>query len=97
MPHRHRRLVRIVVGDPKRKKQRMRPRKYDATKILKVLKKFWYFLDCMFGKRLAPTLKTMLLLLEKYGEIEADGNVREKLFTISSATIDCLLSHDGGN
>ncbi len=84
-------LVRIVVGEPKKKSRRKRPRKYDE-KVLKVLKKIWYLFDCMCGKRLAPTLKAMLPLLEKYGEIEVDEEVREKLLSISPATIDRRLS-----
>ncbi|VUT26916.1 MAG: Integrase core domain protein [Candidatus Methanolliviera sp. GoM_oil] len=84
-------LLRIVVGAPKRKKKRKRPRRYD-DKVLKVLKKLWFLLDYMCGKRLAPALKNILPLLEKLGEIEVDEETRKKLFSISPATIDRLLS-----
>jgi len=83
--------VRIVVGGVKRRQKRKRPRKYDAE-VFKVLKKIWYLFDFMCGKRLAPTLKSMLPVLEKYGEIEVDEGLREKLISISAATIDRLLS-----
>jgi hypothetical protein len=46
----------------------------------------------MCGKRLAPALKNILPLLEKLGEIEVDEETREKLLSISPATIDRLLS-----
>ena len=84
-------LLRIVVGAPKRKKKRKRPRRYDA-KVLKALKKLWLLLDYMCGKRLAPALKNILPLLEKLGEIEVDEETRQKLISISPATIDRLLS-----
>jgi hypothetical protein len=84
-------LVRIVVEAPKRKKKRKRPRRYN-DKVLKALKKLWLLLDYMCGKRLAPALKNILPLLEKHGEIEVDEETREKLFNISPATIDRLLS-----
>ena len=83
--------VKIIVGKARKKEPGKRPRKYD-DKVLKTLKKVWYIFDCMCGKRFAPTLKSMLPLLEKHGEIDFGEEVKEKLLTVSPATIDRLLS-----
>lgn len=87
--------VKIVVGNPKlkKKKQKRKPRKYDQDVII-VLKKIWYIFDCLCGKRLAPVLRSMLPILEKYHEIEVSPAVREKLLTISPSTIDRVLSKE---
>lgn len=78
-----------VVGIRKQKKEgrRKRPRKYDGV-VLKVLKQIWYLFDCMCGKRLVVVIRNNLTLLEKYGEVDIDKEVREKLMSISAATVD---------
>ena len=82
-------LVQVVGGQPHRSKKhrRKKPKVYDE-RVFKVVKKIWYLFDCMCGKRLVQVLRTMLPLLEKYGEVELDEQLREKLNTISAATID---------
>ena len=86
-------LVKLVVGRPRRAKRRLRPQRYDQE-VLSVLKKIWYVFDYMCGKRLVVVLRTMLPVLESFGEIRLTCGVRDKLLTISAATIDRLLQHE---
>ena len=86
-------LVKLVVGQPRRAKRRLRPRRYDQE-VLVALKLIWYVFDCMCGKRLVVVLRTMLPMLESFGEIELTAPVRGKLQTISAATIDRLLQQE---
>ena len=86
-------LVKLVVGRPRRAKRRLRPRRYDQE-VLAALKPIWYVFDFMCGKRLVVVLRTMLPMLESFGEIEFTAQVRGKLNTISAATIDRLLQHE---
>ena len=86
--HRDGQVVKIVVGQ--RRRRRKVWRNYDAqTKA--ALKNVWYIFDCMCGKRLVVALRTMLPILEKFGEISLEPEVRQKLMRISAATIDRLL------
>ena len=86
-------LVKLVVGRPRRAKRRARPRRYDQQ-VLKALKQIWYVFDFMCGKRLVVVLRTMLPTLESFGEIQVSAEVRAKLLTISAATIDRLLARE---
>jgi hypothetical protein len=85
--------VRVIIGARKKKVKRNRPRKYDDD-VKKALKKVWYIYDCICGKRLAPVLRTMLSILYKFKEVDFSLEVREKLESISAATIDRLLSSE---
>ena len=49
-------------------------------------------MDCICGKRLAAILKEVVPRLERYREIRIEAEVREKLLSISPATIDRLLA-----
>jgi len=49
-------------------------------------------LDCICGKRLAPMLKEVIRIIERYKEIKLDLGTRKKLYKISAATIDWLLA-----
>ena len=86
-------MVKLVVGRPRRAKRRARPRRYDQE-VLKALKQIWYVFDFMCGKRLVVVLRTMLPVLDSFGEIPLTAEVRAKLLTISAATIDRLLQHE---
>jgi hypothetical protein len=85
--------VRVIIGARKKKVKRNRPGKYDDD-VKKALKRVWYIYDCICGKRLAPVLRTMLSILYKFGEVDFSSEVREKLESISAATIDRLLSSE---
>ena len=59
--------------------------------MLKALRQIWYVFDFMCAKRLVVVLRTMLPVLDSFGEIPLSAEVRAKLLTISAATIDRLL------
>ena len=84
-------IILVEDGRVKRKKKSKRPRKY-GTKVFEPLKKIWFICDCICGKRLAPYLPEIIPVLERWGEIELEEEVREKLLQISAATIDRLLA-----
>ena len=86
-------LVKLVVGRRRRAKRRARPRRYDQE-VLKALKQIWYVFDFMCGKRLVVVLRTMLPVLDSFGEIPLSAEVRAKLLSISAATIDRLLQRE---
>jgi len=56
-----------------------------------MIKKIWFLMDCICGKRLAPMLGELIGVLERFGEIELESEVKEKLLNVSPATIDRLL------
>ena len=80
-----------LVGDLGRSTKRCRPRIYDG-KVLEGLKKIWAILDFICGKRLAAILPEVIPVLEQHHEIKLDAATREKLLTISAATIDRALA-----
>ena len=64
---------------------------YDQD-VLVALKELWKICDYICSKRLAPFLSEIIPALERWGEIKLNLKVREKLWKISVATIDRLLS-----
>ena len=70
-------LVKLVVGRPRPAQRRVRPRRYNQE-VLVALKLIWYVFDCMCGKRLVVVLRTMLPMLESFGEIELTASVRRQ-------------------
>ncbi len=83
----------VIMGDVRKRKLPKRARTYDE-KVLGVLRKVWYIMDCICGKRLAPVLQEVVGRLQRYREITVDPEVREKLRRISPATIDRLLAKE---
>lgn len=81
----------VLVGDLTKRVKRNRPRTYDE-KVICALKKIWFIMDCICGKRLGPILGELIPILENYQEIELDTTTKEKLLTISAVTIDRLLA-----
>lgn len=63
-----------------------------GPEVLPPLRKIWGVLNCPCGRRLAAAIPEMVRVLEKFGEIELSGEVREKLLSVSSATADRLLA-----
>lgn len=72
---------------------RHKPRTYDRE-VLRALGQIWVWVTCdgLCGKRLAPYLPEILPVLERCGELKITAQVRQKLLTISAATIDRLLA-----
>ena len=82
-----------VVADASTSSHRTYKKTYDF-KVLAALKKIWIIMDCICGKRLAPILPEIIPLLELHNEINLDPLTRQKLFSISSSTIDRLLKDE---
>lgn len=82
----------VVLGEEK-KKMRKREKIYDQEVFLS-LKKIWAISDFICGKRLKPFLPELISRLEIFGEIGITNELREKLFKISPATIDRMLSQE---
>lgn len=83
----------VVLGRPRKKPRMTRPRKYD-DKLLRVLRSLWEVSDYLCGKRLAAFIRTALPVLERFGEIKLDLEMRQKLMEVSPATIDRLLKKE---
>jgi hypothetical protein len=83
---------RVRLVRDKRKTKRKKKKFYDEG-VLVYLKEIWKICDYICSKRLAPYLSEIIPVLEKWGEIKLDAKVREKLLTISAATIDRLLTN----
>jgi hypothetical protein len=83
----------VVKGDVRKSIPRKRPKVYDAA-VEEALKKIWYIMDCICGKRLAPILREIVMRLERFREITLSDEVRQKLFTISSSSIDRVLAKE---
>ena len=80
-----------LVGDLGRSTQRRRPPIYHCV-VLEGLKKIWAILDFVCGKRLAAIIPEVVPVLERHHEIVLDAATRQKLFSISPATIDRVLA-----
>lgn len=92
----HGRVVRAgprvsLRGDVQCRVQRTRRKTYDEP-VVQALKKIWKMLDYVCGKRLAAALPETIAALERHEQWHLRGEVREKLFRISAATIDRLLA-----
>jgi len=87
----HIRGKRVRLVRDKRKIKRKKKKIYDEG-VLVALKEIWKICDYICSKRLAPFLSEIIPVLEKWREINLSAKVREKLFKISAATIDRLLT-----
>lgn len=63
-----------------------------GPEVMEALVPLWEASDRLCGKRLQALLPLLLESLERHGHLALDLEVREKLLTISSATIDRLLA-----
>ena len=79
--------IKYTISTKKKKKKKH----YDQD-VLLALSQLWEEADSICSKRLAPFLAELIEVLEKYGEINLTRQVKEKLLTISPATIDRLLA-----
>ena len=83
----------VVQRDVRKRIPRKKPKVYDAA-VEEALRKIWYIMDCICGKRLAPILGEIVRRLERFREITLSDEVRQKLFTISSSSIDRVLAKE---
>lgn len=91
----NRSYARRVLGSLKKlgRKRKYPPRKriYDAE-VFYALRKAWIVNDTICGTRLKPQIAETIRKLELFKEYRFNKKVKKKLVTISSATIDRMLS-----
>ena len=63
-----------------------------SPEVVEALVPLWEASDRLCGKRLAALLPLLVEALEDHGHLVLEAEVRDKLLTISSATIDRLLA-----
>ena len=80
-------------GVPKELRKRTRKATYGSETLIP-LRKVWAVLGAPCGKRLAPYLPEIVPVLESFGELHLTPEAREKLLSVSAATIDRLLTKD---
>src|SRR4030042_5568197 len=68
----------VIQGDIKKTARRKKPKVYDGA-VEEALKKIWYIMDCICGKRLAPVLREVVRRLERFREIRLSDDIRQKL------------------
>lgn len=81
----------FVFGEKKRRATRSHHRLYDGT-VRKHLEQLWVLADGICSKLFAVWIRTTLSRLEYFEEIALDSATRQKLLSISPATIDRLLA-----
>jgi len=72
-------------------KKRGRLRLYDEA-VHQAMIVLWEASDRICGKRLKPLLPILVPALERHGHLKLDIAVRERVFAVSAATIDRILS-----
>jgi hypothetical protein len=85
-----RRILGSLKKQGRKKKHIIRKRIYDAD-VFYPLRTIWIAEDCICGQRLKPFIPEVLLKLEEFKEITINKEVRKKLLSIGSATIDRML------
>ena len=70
---------------------RIRSRLYDEA-VVQALTILWEAADRICGKRLKPAIPALVEAMERHGHLALAPEVRERVFTVSAATIDRLLS-----
>lgn len=85
-------VLRNYIASTRHKKQKRR--KIYGKEFEKELKKIWYILDNICGKRLAPYMEEAVMVLERHGELEVDAEIKHQLLTVSAATIDRILKKE---
>ncbi|MBI4991187.1 transposase [Candidatus Gottesmanbacteria bacterium] len=90
----NRSYARRVLGSLKKQGRKklhiIRKRIYDA-KVFYALRTIWIAEDNICGQRLKPFIPEVLRKLEEFKEIRINKEIRKKLLSISSATIDRML------
>ena len=79
------------IDGRRKKKAIVRQRVYDAS-VFYAVRKLWIAADGICGKRLKPFVPELLPILERHGEIKVNRIVRNKVLTVSVATIDRILN-----
>ena len=82
-----------VVGEVGIRSRRRRRRVYGED-VKRVLTRLWKLLDYLCGKRLVAALPETIEALERHGELKLTEELRQKLLSVSAATIDRLLASE---
>ena len=85
------RLLRATTSEPVHRPPIRRLPVYDEA-VREALVVLWEASDRICGKRLKALLPVLLPALEKHRHMSLDETVRERLLTVSAATIDRLLA-----
>lgn len=85
-----RRVLGSLKKQGRKRKHIIRKRIYDAS-VFYPLRTIWIAEDCICGQRLKPFIPYVLKKLEEFKEIKINKEVRRKLLSIGSATIDRML------
>lgn len=89
--HARRTLMATALGKkPVVRSHRARSVTY-GPEVKEPLTKVWAIMGTPCGKRMAPFMEEMICALIRHGELDLSDDVRDKLLTISAATIDRLL------
>lgn len=89
----HRKHAIRVLGrrETKPPRDRRQAIRYGAD-VREALVVLWEVSDRLCSKRLKPMVPILLPALERHGRLEVDAELRDKLLTVSAATMDRLLS-----
>lgn len=79
------------AAEPKKRAKRRGRRRY-GDEIEAVLIPLWEAAGRICSKRLVPFLPQLIRSMERHGYLELQPEIREKLLTISAATVDRLLA-----
>jgi hypothetical protein len=82
--------VQYVVGKRKQKPRSGRPPRYDKA-FIAVMLQLWNLFDCLCGKRFVPFLRQTIPILAVWNELVTTEDIKNKLMTVSPASIDRLL------
>lgn len=82
-----------VFGKSRKRMPTRHYRIYDA-RVMPSLKYFWALSNGLCGKRLAPFIRSTLFILEHYEELTIAAEIKQKLLSMSPATIDRLLTSE---
>jgi hypothetical protein len=86
-------LVELVVGAPRKARDRGRGRVYDDG-VYTSLREIWKYFDYQCGKRLVVLLRNNMEVLKAQPEFAVDETVACRLTQISAATVDRLLKSE---
>jgi len=81
----------VLEAERNRPARRTQRRHVYGPEVEKELAKLWRLMDFPCGKRLAAMLPWLVPKLEYHGELSLDPETREKLLSVSAATIDRML------
>ena len=84
-------IVLLNHPSPNKKNGEARRRRHYDEQVGQALIQLWKAANRICSKRLVPFLPELIASLERHGHLALPVRVREKLLTISSATVDRLL------